>query len=230
MTDHAEHSITQSPLPRLRSFISKIRFFPKTHDFFIYFENSSEQVLRGARLLRKMIDTPKEGRSPLLKELKDIEHDGDKITHETIDLVRSTFLTPFDRTDIHSLTVELDDILDVIYHIGNRLTRYGIIEVPTELKQLCDFGLLACEEIQKAIKELRNTKNTVKIIGHCREVSRIEKQADDMLNVALEMLFSNQFDPFEVIKLKELGESLETATDKCKNVANIIEGIILKHA
>jgi predicted phosphate transport protein (TIGR00153 family) len=230
MTDHSDRPITQPPLPRLRKFISNIRLFPKTHDFFVYFEKSSEQVLSGARLLRKMIDTPKEGRAPLLKELKDIEHEGDKITHDTIDLVRSTFLTPFDRTDIHSLAVELDDILDVIYHIGNRLTRYGIVAVPVELKQLCDFGLLGCEEIQKAIKELRNTKDSVKIIGHCREVNRIEKQADDMLNVALEMLFNKQFDPYEVIKLKELGESLETATDKCKNVANIIEGIILKHA
>ncbi|EKD42018.1 MAG: hypothetical protein ACD_73C00383G0001 [uncultured bacterium] len=222
--------IVQPPLPWLRRMISGIRLFPKSHDFFTYFEKSSECVLSGARLLVQMIASTKENRPVLLKELKDIEHDGDKITHEAIDVVRSTFLTPFDRNDIHTFVVALDDILDAIYHIGNRLTRYGTVEITTEIKYLADYCLLGCVTLVKAVKELKNTKSTQHVLMHCHEINRIEKQSDDMINVALEKIFNSNYDPYQVIKLKELAEQLEYASDLCKKTANIIEGIILKNA
>lgn len=213
----------------MRNLISKLRFFPKTHDFFGYFERSIENIVKAAKLLCRMISN-KDDRPELSKQMKDLEHVGDKITHEVIDLLRQTFLTPFDRHDMYTLAVALDDILDIIDYVGNRLTRYNVSEMPGEVSQLAHIVSRATEELSKALAALKNLKNSQKVLEHCIEVNRLENEADDMVNLIIEDLFGNKWEPIQVIKIKELAENLETAADKCEDVANVIEGIILKHA
>lgn len=217
------------PLSTMRKLISNLRFFPKTHDFFSYFERSITNTVSGAKLLCQMI-AEKEGRQERLTELKDCEHAGDKTTHEVIDLLRETFLTPFDRSDMYMLAVKLDDILDIIYYIGNRLTRYNIQEMPKEVAKLSRIVHDSADELARAIVGLGNPKKSQKVLEHCIEINRLENEADEQVNVVIEELFSGNWDAIDIIKVKELVENLEAAADKCEDVANIIEGIILKHS
>lgn len=224
-----DKNFPKTPLPTMRKLISSLRLFPKTHDFFGYFERSIKNTVEGARILCRMIDK-KDERIPLLKQLVDREHDGDKITHEVINLLRETFLTPFDRHDMYTLIVKLDDILDIIYFIGNRMTRYNIIEMPHEVNKLADIVLKASEELANALDCLDNMKNCQKVLDRCVEINSLENEADEQVNHVIEEIFSGKWDAMDVIKIKELVENLETCADKCEDVANIIEGIILKHA
>jgi uncharacterized protein Yka (UPF0111/DUF47 family) len=212
----------------MRKFISSLRFFPKTHDFFGYFERSIENTVNGAKLLCEMIEK-RDGRAERLKLLKDYEHIGDKITHEVIDLLRETFLTPFDRMDMYTLSVKMDDILDIIYYIGNRLTRYNIEKMPPGVAALADIVRRSTIEISHAVSGLRNMKNSQTVLDHCVKINTFENEADDKVNLLIEELFGKRWEPIEVIKIKELVENLEAAADKCEDVANVMEGIILKH-
>lgn len=216
-------------LERLGRIISRVRFFPKTHDFFGFFEKSSENVVKGSELLCRMVRC-KEGRHELSKQLKDYEHVGDKITHDVLDLLHQTFLTPIDRSDIHTMVVKLDDVLDIVNFIGNRLSIYNVSELPEEVAKLADIVHQSTREVSKAIKSLEGFKDTKKVLAHCIEVNRLENEADETVNIVIEKLFSNKWEPIEIIKLKELIENLEAAEDKCEDVAEIIENIILKHA
>jgi len=224
-----ERTIPRSPLENVRKMIKKLRLFPKTHDFFGYFEKSVQNTLEGARILCRMIANKAE-RAELVKQLEVHEHIGDKITHDVIDLLHQTFLTPFDRSDIHTLVVKLDDILDIIYFIGNRMTIYDISVMPEEVGQLAEIVFQSTGELSKAIAGLESLKNTQSALNHCIEVNRLENEADEKVNIVIEKLFRNGWEAIQVIKLKELIENLEAAEDKCEDVANIVENIILKYA
>lgn len=217
------------PLSAVRRIISSLRLFPKTPDFFNYFERSSENIVRGTALLCRMVRSRDE-RHALVEELKDIEHVGDHITHDVIDLLHTTFLTPFDRMDIHALVVKMDDILDIAYYVGNRMTRYNITEMPGELGDLAEILHSSSVEINKAMPHLRHMKNSPKILSHCIEINRLENDADEKVNAVIESLFTNGYSPYDLIKIKELVENLEAAADKCEDVANLMEGIILRNA
>lgn len=225
----SEKKIPTPPLSFIRKIISGFRLFPKSHDFFGYFQSSADNIVNGTQLLCKMI-AHKEDRHEMLVQLKEFEHVGDHITHDVIDLLHTTFLTPFDRSDIYTLIVKMDDILDIAHYVGNRLTRYNISDMPDEVTQLADIVCKSSQEIALAVSDLKNLKNSQRILCHCIEINRLENEADEKINNSIEGLFGNGWDPYEVIKLKELLENLETAADKCEDVANIIEGIILRNA
>lgn len=230
-TRHEFHIDTppKPPLAGLRRFISSVRLFPKTHDFFQYFQKSAENIVEGTGLLCKMIAHTGDRRE-LLGQLKEIEQKGDQITHEVIDLLHKTFLTPFDRTDIYTLIVKMDDVLDFAYFVGNRMTRYDVKEMPEEVPQMADIvhhGALAIKEALLKLKDLKNSQNVLK---YCIEINRLENEADEKMNHAIENLFKNDWDPYEVIKLKEILENLEGCADVCEDVANAIESIILRNA
>ena len=212
----------------VRKMISGLRLFPKSHDFFGYFQKSGENIVKGTKLLCRMIHE-KENCATLAKELKEYELVGDKITHDVIDLLHHTFLTPFDRTDMHTLIVKMDDILDFAYYVGNRLAKYNVKEIPLEMKELADIVCASSEEVAKTVMDLKDLKNSRKILDRCILVKDLENRADDKINFAIERLFDGSYEPLEVIKCKELMEHLEAAADKCEDVANIIEGIILRH-
>lgn len=218
-----------APFAALRRLITGLRLFPQSHDFFSYFQRSGENIVKGTKLLCQMIAN-KDSRHAELELLKEYEHIGDQITHDVIDLLHHTFLTPFDRSDIHTLIVKMDDVLDIAYYVGNRLTRYDVSKTLDEFTHLAQVVNKSAEEISKAVVKLKDMKNCQEILHHCIEVNRLENEADDAMNAAIERLFKSGWEPLEIIKLKELLENLEAAADKCEDVANIIEGIILRNS
>lgn len=202
--------------------------FPKTTEFFGLFERAANNVLDGAKLLDDFVnDYPHWNEK--LKKIEDAEHAGDQITHDTMELLNKTFITPIDREDIHSLISELDDILDLIFGTANRMVYYKVPPPNDGVKEVVQILVKAVEEVAKAVLRLRNMKKPEMILAQCIEINRLENEADEALRRAISHLFDNEKDPIRLIKEKEILEMLECATDRCEDVANVIEGIVLKN-
>jgi predicted phosphate transport protein (TIGR00153 family) len=204
-----------------------VRIIPKEEKFSDYFEQAAQNILRGAETLKTMMDLylhPEES----AKKLKDLEHEGDKITHEIVKKLNQTFITPIDREDIYSLTSALDDVLDLIEAAADRMVLYKIASPTPEARELSNIIYESSQEIEKAIVLLRGLDEVY--YKHCVEINRLENAADRITRDAIARLFQGEYSPYEVIKWKEIYETLEAATDKCEDVANIIESVILKHS
>lgn len=227
--DRSVRSGSEPPLGALRRLISKLRIFPKNHDFFAYFRQSSDNIVAGTEFLCKLIATT-DDREPYLEKMKAYELAGDKITREVVNLLHQTFLTPIDRSDMHTLIVTMDDILDLANFVGNRMTRYGITEMPKEMLALAQVLHKCAIELAAAVKDLENLNKSHAIHQHCLAINQLEKQADELISHAIGDLFTKNWDPYEVIKLKELLENLEYAVDTCQDVANLIEAIVIRNA
>ena len=206
-----------------------MRLFPKEEKFFDMFVNGSKTVLEGARLLSDMI-TNYTDIVEKSKRIKEIEHEGDKITHKTVTKLNNTFITPFDREDIYSLICKMDDVLDFIDAVSSRMVLYKIKSPTDEARALMDVLLKSVEEMDKAIRELRNIKKPEAILKYCVEINTLENKGDVLLRDAVAKLFDDGTNPIDVIKWKEIYENLETAIDRCEDVANVIEGAVLKNA
>jgi len=166
-----------------------------------------------------------------VKKMKDIEHKGDLITHETIEMLNKTFVTPLDREDIYHLITRMDDIVDLMDGAVSRLALYKIDKITPEAIALGQILKNATEILRHTITGIRNIKNPTEIIRHCIQIHTYENEGDQLMQKALADLFENdKNDPIKVIKWKEIYYDLETATDRCEDVANIIEGIVLKYA
>jgi predicted phosphate transport protein (TIGR00153 family) len=202
-------------------------FLPKTTDFITLFDQASANIVEAVCLFREIVGdlaTVKTG----VEKLKVLEHQGDRITHETLDKLNTTFITPFDREDIHTLTTRLDDILDAADNAGQRLIVYKVTEVPPRFLELADLLVESAKEVQKAVQALPDRKKLTSAIASCVEINRLENEADVVHRLALAELFDNSHDAIQVIKLKDLFSFLEDATDRCEDVANVIETIIIK--
>jgi len=206
-----------------------VKFFPKEEKFYDMFEKSSKNVLVGAMLLRDLLNnyTNVEEKG---KKIKEIEHEGDKITHETVKKLNHTFITPLDREDIYALISKMDDVLDFIEAVSSRMFLYKVKTPTKEAHSLMEVLMKSIEEMDKAICELRNIKKPEAILKYCIEINTLENKGDVILRDAVAKLFEDGTDPIEVIKLKEIYENLETAIDRCEDVANVIEGVVLKNA
>jgi uncharacterized protein len=202
-------------------------FLPKTEDFITLFDQASANIVEGVSLLRQLAGDLSSVRSGV-EQLKEIEHEGDRLTHLTLDKLNTSFITPFDREDIHVLATRLDDILDATDAAGQRLVVYRITKVPPEFLTLADLLVESAKEVQKAVLALPNRKKREEAIASCVEINRLENEADVVLREALGDLFANAHDAIEVIKLKELFAFVEDATDRCEDVANVIESIFIK--
>src|SRR5687767_2649957 len=202
---------------------------PREVAFFDYFEKQSDKILEGCKavqdLLENYVDVVEKA-----KRIKAIEHEGDTITHECIERLHTTFITPIDRDDIHRLITKMDDILDLTEAVSQRLSIYEIDKIPDEAKQLARTLVFGVDRMGKAIRGLRNMRNAPQILAECIEINRIENEADTILRNAVGKLFKHEKDPLTVMKWKELFETLESATDKAEDVANIVEGIVLEYA
>ena len=168
--------------------------------------------------------------SPIFDRLQDIEHEADITTHEIYDRLNRTFLTPFDREDIHELASEMDDIIDLIQSISMRMKLYHIDRTTDEMRQLTVILVHSTENLKKAVGELRHSGKTRRVLDYCIEINRLENAGDRALETALGRLFQGTPDPLEVIKWKEIYEGIEAAIDKCERVANTIESILVKQA
>lgn len=204
--------------------------FPRNIHFFDLFERAANNMLSGAKLLEDFVVDFRDVEKKLNK-IEDVEHTGDQITHDTIEMLNKTFITPIDREDIHTLASELDDVLDLIFGAANRMVLYRIGQPTDGMRKVTSLLARSIEEVAKGVLRLRNySKNPQMILAQCIEINRIENEADDATRAAIAHLLETEKDPIRVIKEKEILETLETATDRCEDVANVLEGIILKNA
>jgi predicted phosphate transport protein (TIGR00153 family) len=200
---------------------------PREVRFFDYFEQQSQHILRASALLHELIHSFGDARAKV-QTIKEIEHQGDLVTHEIVRKLNTTFITPLDREDIHDLATRLDDVLDYIEAAAERLIVYRIKEPTSACRAMADVIVHTTEAMDRAIRCLRTMDPAFH--EHAVEVNRLENTADNLLRDSLAELFDTQGDPIEVIKWKEIYETMEIVTDRCEDVANVIEGIILKMA
>ncbi len=205
------------------------RLIPREESFFDLLEASSRNVLAGARLLRDLAEDYRDvpGR---FQKLTDAEHAGDKVTHQILEKLNKTFVTPLDREDIHALTIDLDNIIDSIELVADRLLLYRI-EKPTDLL-ITMVRLLerCCEQIDQAVPLLRDPRRHNTILTHVVEINRLENEADKLNRTAISSLFDHPRDVLDVIKWKEVYDTVESAIDMTEDVAGRLHGIVLKNA
>jgi len=202
---------------------------PHEGRFFTYFTEHAGLVVQGAAELKAMMDDlgQAEGRA---RNIKTLENKADTVTHQTIQLLHKTFVTPIDRDEIHQLITRMDDILDLMEDVSQSVFLYDMHKIPDEAKRLAEICVACAEKVSAAVKLLNNMANAEQIMKICGEIDRFETDADKVLRAAMAKLFRSEPDTRELIKLKEIYEHLETVTDKCEDVANIIERIVLKQA
>jgi predicted phosphate transport protein (TIGR00153 family) len=205
------------------------RLMPHEGRFFDYFSQHAALILEGAIELKAMTDNinESEGRA---RNIKTMENKADTITHQTIQLLHKTFITPIDRDEIHLLITRMDDILDLMEDVSQSVFLYDIRTIPVEAKRLAEICVACAEKVKAAVDLLDNMGNADRIMKICGEIDRLETDADKVLRAAMAKLFRSEPDTRELIKLKEIYEHLETVTDKCEDVANIIEGIVIENS
>jgi hypothetical protein len=206
-------------------------FVPKDKKFFPLFEEATTNVVKMAELMLETVNTKdNERRIELVKEIDRLEHIGDQLSHSIFTELSSNFITPFDREDIHALTSAIDDVADFIHGTANRIMMYKITVFGEAIIKLSELVLYASQELDKAVKELKNIKSLRNITDALVRINSIENQADYVFDKAVADLFEFEKDALTVIKYKEILSSLETATDKAEDAANVIESIIVKYA
>lgn len=202
-------------------------FLPKTVDFQDLFEKSSGNIVAAIAHFRSFVEDLSDAKANVDK-LKEFEHEGDRLTHQTLAKLNTSFITPFDREDIHALATRLDDILDATDAAGQRIVIYRIEKVPERFVALIDLLLASVKEVQKALVALHDRRKQQEALVCCVEVNRLENEADVLHREALGELFANCTDPIEIMKMKELFSFLEEATDRCEDVTNVVESILIK--
>ncbi len=200
---------------------------PKDEKFFQMFREMSANIVEGALLLKDMLDNFVDPVTSQRK-IKEVEHKGDSQTHEIIKKLNKSFITPFDREDIYALSGALDDILDLIDASAQRFVMYNVEKPTPEAKELGFLILRGCQAIQKAVSHLGGKFE--QIAEQCVEVNALENEADRVCREAISRLFDEEKDPIQLIKWKEIYETLEKATDKCEDAANIMESVVVKNA
>jgi predicted phosphate transport protein (TIGR00153 family) len=205
------------------------RLLPRDEDFFTLFERHAALTVVGAREFVRLVSGG-ENVLALAARIKEIEHETDVITHACVERLHTTFITPFDRDDIHRLITRMDDVMDFIEAAAERTALYELRDMTPEVQQLAIVLVRATEEVVKAVTGLRDLKHSKTVLEACIEVNRLENEGDTILRHAVATLFKETPDPLLVMKWKEVYEALESATDRCEDVANIIEGVVLEHA
>ncbi len=200
-------------------------FIRKDPTFFDMFSEIARNLVGGSRALVELFDDY-QARETKTAEIKRIEHVGDELTHSVLRKLNQTFITPFDREDIHHLASSLDDVLDFMNAAAERTWMYKISDPPPAAAKLSKLVFAQCEELGQAVAHLRNNGD---VIERCIEIKRLENAADNVSREAIGKLFDGEKDALTLIKCKELLEVLETATDKAEDAANVLETVILKN-
>jgi predicted phosphate transport protein (TIGR00153 family) len=204
---------------------------PKDKKFFPLFEQATGNLIKLAETLTAAVTTNDlTRRKELFKEIENLEHTGDEITHQIFLELGVNFITPFDREDIHQLASALDDIADYIHDSANRMNLYNVTVMTEPIVKLAELIQQACTDLHKAVHELRNMKNIRNIADSCVRINSIENQADYVFDKAVAGLFDYEKDAIALIKYKDVLASLETATDMCEDAANVLESILVKNA
>ena len=204
---------------------------PKEEKFFEMLTEQAENALEGAKELKNFVNNydkfERNERKSKAQLIKTIEHKGDEITHKIIERLNKTFITPIDKEDIHQMAVLLDDVIDLINAVVLRFVLLGIERIDEHLTNLADIILSAVSELNKSILDLKKLKDMKE---HYVKIHSLENEADDVYHEALSELFHFYKNSIDIIKYKEIYELLEEITDKCEDVAHVIESIVVKHA
>jgi len=203
-----------------------VRLIPRERKFFDMFNSVAENMVEGAKLLNDIFNeyTSVEEK---VRKLKAIEHRGDDLTHDILTQLNQTFITPFDREDIYKLASSIDDVLDFVDGAAERLVIYKIQDPPPAAKQLAQIIVRQAEELAAGISALGKNQE---VLRYCVEVNRLENEADQVERQAIGLLFEHEKDAVTLIKHKELCETLERATDKAEDAANVLESVVVKSA
>jgi predicted phosphate transport protein (TIGR00153 family) len=206
------------------------KLLPKDDHFYTLLEESTVNLRKAGVELKKLphCKTQKQ-REAAAKRIKDIEHDGDSVTHKIFSELNSTFITPLDREDIHELASALDDVLDHIDGCAHRFALYKINRIPKAFPELIDVLILSMKELQNGVHLLRQLNKVGIFQATFKKINEYENQADEIFDLAVADLFEKEKNPIQIIKMKEIFVGLETATDKCEDAANVLEGILIKH-
>lgn len=206
-----------------------MRLFPKTENFFEYFEELANKIEEGGRLFLEMTENHDYSEAKVAK-LKEIEHEADVITHRTYEKMHKTFLTPIDREDIYALVNKMDSILDLIEATAIRIYLYKVKKPDDEIIKQAKILNEAITKVKSIVHAMRNMKNSKMILDCCVEINTLENDGDVVLRTIIADLFIKEKDAIELLKWKEIFERIEEAIDVCEDVSNIVEGIVLKHA
>lgn len=204
-------------------------FRPKGDKFFDLFEEGTANLVKIAEVFRELVEKW-EDVDEKVKEITDLEHKGDDITHSIMANLHSTFFTPLDREDIASLSEALDDVVDFIKAAADAMQVYRIDRPTASAVEMATIIVDAALEIKRAMPSLRRRRDMKRMLPSCVELNRLENEADRVQRDALCALFDDQTDIYDIIKWREIYEHMESATDRCEDVANVLEGVALKHA
>ena len=203
---------------------------PKDKKFFPLFEEASDNLVQLASILHEAVNLPLKERDELFSKIDELEQKGEDITrHTNLELSRN-FITPFDREDIHSLITSIDNVANNLHGASSRMRLYQVSKITKSIRKLTEINLEACQHINVAVRELKDLKKMKNITSACVKINKLESKSDSVYDKAVADLFENETDAKNIIKYKEVLSVLESAADKCKGVASVLESISVKHS
>src|SRR5580704_18541143 len=204
------------------------RFLPRETSFFDFFEQHAALTIEGTKEFLSMVTT---GANVAAKcrRISDIEHETDTITHRCVEALHKTFITPIDRDSIHRLITRMDDVMDYVEAAAERIELYELTTMTGDARDLADVVYRTALQVEVATRGLRKLDDPQATLKLCIDINRLENECDAILRRSVARLFKEEKDPIQVIKWREIYENLENASDRCEDVANIIEGVILEH-
>ena len=203
---------------------------PKDKKFFPLFEEASSNLIQIATILHEAVNLPISEREIHFLKIDELEQKGENITRQTNLELSKNFITPFDREDIYSLITSIDDVADNLHGASSRMRLYQVDKITKSIRKLTEINLEACQNIDVAVRELRNLKKLKNITDACLKINKLENKSDNVYDKAVAELFENETDAKNIIKYKEVLSVLESAADKCKGVASVLESIAVKHS
>jgi len=211
------------------------KLLPQEGNFFELFNQHADRIVEAARAFDNLVKNYDDAhlREKYIQDVDNAERSADRITHEVNRVLHKTFITPIDRDQIHSLINTMDDVADLIQDCAETMSLYGVKAMTLEIHRLTDLSVKCCERVQDAVKllaKLAQPSTAEAALKTCEEIDKLESDADRVMRSAMSKLFREQEDVLELIKLKAIYELLETITDKCEDVANLIEGIVLENS
>jgi len=203
-----------------------LNFLPKEEQYFALFIQMTVYISDAARELKEMLADKNHDYREYVRRIKGLEHACDELTHSISTKLNKSFITPFDREDIYTMSTELDDIVDLINDAARSIVDYDVKEIKDYARGFADVIVRMAEQLREIVSTLQKPKN---ITQRLVEIHRLENEGDDIYHAAIAELFHEERDPITVLKWKEVYEKLEAAVDRCENVANIIESVVIKH-
>jgi predicted phosphate transport protein (TIGR00153 family) len=203
---------------------------PKDRKFFPLFEQAAQNLVVLAQTLHDAVNVPKAEREPYYRKIEELETIIEEIAHKTNLELSRNFITPFDREDVHALITSIDNVADYLYGAANRMRLYQVEKITKSIRKMTEITLESAKLIEEAVADIKDMKNLKRIGEVCIRLNKLENKSDNVFDKAVADIFENETDVKNIIKYKEVLAALESASDKCKGVANVLEAIVVKHS